>query len=530
MIPLVMILVSGLICEVSSQEAPLWGRFETSVVNLRSYTNPFTDVELVAAFIRPDKSRVLFWGFYDGDGHGGQAGNVWKLRFMPDQVGTWSYECSFSDGTPGKSGRFDCVGEGARPGPLRVDPANPHCWVFADGSHFFARAYTAPELFVAANQTYCTHWIDYFFGTRHRFNLCNANLLNFVGVGEELNWRGTPYKAPDPSQEGRYVAITGSGLFPFLYSGPRPRFDGGSNVDWLRPSIRCWSNVDEILSELEARKVVWFNHWGMLGWEWSGNGRLLVPAAARKAVLRYWIARLAPYWNVTWNIAGEWDELLTPAELDELGTFVKEMDPWKHPLTSHALGTTVDRPWVDFRVQQFAAGTSSDAVTNAGRAAADYANKPVFAFETSWEATPGKLTADQVRTGAWGSVMGGAFYLYAECFEPTLAWGDGRAFGFIEIMNDFLGGLSCWQLKPDHALVNSGSLCLADPGWEYVVYRQSGGVITIDLSGIELGFKTEWLDPRTGVRTPAAAVEGGAKRTFSCPDARDWVLHLQRAR
>ncbi len=88
------------------------------------------------------------------------------------------------------------------------------------------------------------YWIDYFFGTKHRFNLCNANLLNFVGVGEELNWQGTPYKAPDPAPNGTYVTIAGNGLFPFLYSGTRPQFDGGSNVDWLRPSVRCWANVD----------------------------------------------------------------------------------------------------------------------------------------------------------------------------------------------------------------------------------------------------------------------------------------------
>jgi hypothetical protein len=211
-----------------------------------------------------------------------------------------------------------------------------------------------------------------------------------------------------------------------------------------------------------------------------------------------------------------------------VGTFLKERDPWKHPLTSHALGTTVDRSWVDFRVQQFAAGTSADSVTNAGRAAADYADKPVFAFETSWEATPGKLTADQVRTGAWGSVMGGAFYLYAECFEPTLTWGDGSAFGFIAIMNDFLEGLAYWRLKPDHAVVNTGSLCLADPGQEYVIYRQSGGAISVDLPNAAPTFQAEWLDPRTGARKAAAAVEGGARRSFTCPDARDWVLHLKR--
>lgn len=384
--------------EVPSKEVPLWGHFETSVVNSRSYANPFTDVSLVATFIRPDKGRVSFWGFYDGDGHGGQMGNVWRLRFMPDQVGIWSYECSFSDGASGASGVFRCVADGANPGPLRIDPVNPHCWVFADGSHFFPRAYTAPELFVAASQT------------------CRT----------------------------------------------------------------------------------------------------------------YWIARVAPYWNVTWNIAGEWDELLTQPEFDDLGTFLKEMDPWKHPLTSHALGTTVDRPWVDFRVQQFAAGTSSDSITNASRAMADYTNKPVFAFETSWQATPGKLTADQVRTGAWGSLMGGAFYLYAECFEPTLTWGDGSAFEFIEIMNDFLGGLAYWKLKPDETLVNEGSLCLADPGCEYVVYRQSGGTIIVNLPDIGHVFRAEWLDPRTGDRKVAAAVDGGAKQTFPCPDAMDWVLHLRR--
>ncbi len=513
---------------LDAPNVPLWGRFETAVANVHSYSNPFTDVTLRATFTRPDNSRISFWGFHDGDGAGGQTGDVWKLRFMPDHVGLWSYECSFSDGAAGTSGRFHCVAEGAKPGPLRSDPANPRHWIFADGTRFLARAYTAPELFVAANEHHWKFWVKYFFGAKHRFNLCNANLLNFVGIGEELNWQGTPYQAPDLAQDGQFVTIRGNGLFPFLYAGPRPRFDGGSNVDWLRPSIPCWANVDKVLRELEAHQTVWFNHWGMMGWDWSGNGRLLVPPAARQPVLRYWIARLAPYWNLTWNIAGEWDELLTSAEFDALGSFIKEADPWKHPLTSHALRTTIDRPWVDFRVQQFAAGTSSDAVTNAQRAAADFAHKPVFAFETSWEATPGKLTPDQVRNGAWGSVMGGAFYLYAECFEPTLTWGDGGAFRFVEILHDFLAGLAYWRLTPAHALVNSGGLCLADPGQSYVIYRRSGGSFTLDLTNVQptATFNAEWLDPRTGARIAAGPVVGGASPSFTCPDPRDWVLYL----
>lgn len=511
---------------IATQDIPVWGCFETVVMNTRRYDNPFTDVVLDAEFTRPDGSVVSFWGFYDGDGNGGQSGSIWKLRFMPDQIGTWKYVCSFSDGAPGKSGMFNCTSDDAKPGPLRIDPANHHYWVFADGNHFPARAYTAPELFIAGNEIHRKYWIDYFFGRKYKFNLCNANLLNFVGINDLLNWQGTPYKAPDPGHDGKYVTITGNGLFPYLFSGTRILFDGGSNVDWLRPSIKCWTNVDQVIRELEAHKVVWFNHWGMIGWEWGGNGKLLVPKEARKSVLQYWLARLASYWNVTWNIAGEWEELMAPEEFNDLGDFIKQKDPWQHPLTSHSLNTTLNASWVDFRTQQFSAGTSADAIINAKHAVNDYADKPVFAFETSWEATPGKLTADQVRTGAWGSVMGGAFYLYAECFEPTLTWDDGDAFPFVEIMNDFIYGLQYWKLQPNNALVDSESLCLANSGHEYIVYRQNGGIITVDLTSVSGTFVAEWTNPRTGEKASIGTVDGEAKRSFICPDKNDWVLHL----
>jgi hypothetical protein len=127
--------------------------------------------------------------------------------------------------------------------------------------------------------------------------------------------------------------------------------------------------------------------------------------------------------------------------------------------------------------------------------------------------------------------MGGAFYLYAECFEPTLTWGDGEAFRFIEIMEDFFAGMHYWEMRPHHALVNSGTLCLENPGREYVVYRQYGGPIVLDLSNVEPGttFNAEWMDPRCGITTSAGTIKAGAKRSFNCPDGRDWVLHLTRA-
>jgi hypothetical protein len=50
---------------------PLWSRVEFAVTNVRVYRNPFTDVTLAATFTRPGGSTVDFFGFHDGDGHGG---------------------------------------------------------------------------------------------------------------------------------------------------------------------------------------------------------------------------------------------------------------------------------------------------------------------------------------------------------------------------------------------------------------------------------------------------------------------------
>ena len=49
------------------------------------------------------------------------------------------------------------------------------------GCHFWPRAYTAPELFVAGSERQWKYWIKSFFGGPHRFNFCNANLFKSFG-------------------------------------------------------------------------------------------------------------------------------------------------------------------------------------------------------------------------------------------------------------------------------------------------------------------------------------------------------------
>ena len=93
--------------QVWGAESPsigLYRLFEARVENSKPYANKFADVELSATYTAPSGRTCQFGGFFDGDGRGGGdrvTGTVWKLRFMPNELGRWTYVYRWSDGTPG---------------------------------------------------------------------------------------------------------------------------------------------------------------------------------------------------------------------------------------------------------------------------------------------------------------------------------------------------------------------------------------------------------------------------------------------
>jgi hypothetical protein len=67
----------------------LYGIFERATTNTKPYSNPFDYrvIELRMQFTSPLGKRYEFYGFYDGDGAGGQRGKIWRFRFMPNETG-----------------------------------------------------------------------------------------------------------------------------------------------------------------------------------------------------------------------------------------------------------------------------------------------------------------------------------------------------------------------------------------------------------------------------------------------------------
>src|SRR5258708_5150916 len=67
-----------------------WRVVEISFISIKSYAQPFEDIELNANFTGPDGKTITRPAFWDG-------GNTWKIRFAPTAVGIWTMVTTCSD-------------------------------------------------------------------------------------------------------------------------------------------------------------------------------------------------------------------------------------------------------------------------------------------------------------------------------------------------------------------------------------------------------------------------------------------------
>src|SRR5579859_7109613 len=107
---------------INRNDVEQWGIFELALSGSAA-GNPYLDVELGAQFSYKHRT-ITVDGFYDGDG-------VYRVRFMPDTPGTWSYRTrSNSEMLSDACGTFNCVAAAAcNHGPVRV--ANTYHFAYA---------------------------------------------------------------------------------------------------------------------------------------------------------------------------------------------------------------------------------------------------------------------------------------------------------------------------------------------------------------------------------------------------------------
>jgi len=105
---------------------------ELSFQHNGAYRDNFLDVDLDTMLKSPSGSEHRAKGFFYGR-------DLWKVRFRPDEAGTWTYSYTFT-GAGGfrrqGTGTFLCLPRN-EDGQVRRNSENPFRWVFADGKPFF---------------------------------------------------------------------------------------------------------------------------------------------------------------------------------------------------------------------------------------------------------------------------------------------------------------------------------------------------------------------------------------------------------
>ena len=126
-------LIFALVCGSygASEEADIWGAlkkwhkititFAGPEASEDAELNPFLDYRLNVTFTKGSKQYVVP-GYYAADGDAAETsartGNKWRVHFVPDEEGRWSYKASFrrgkdislnNDPKAGKATAFDGV-------------------------------------------------------------------------------------------------------------------------------------------------------------------------------------------------------------------------------------------------------------------------------------------------------------------------------------------------------------------------------------------------------------------------------------
>ena len=546
-----------------SQENPTlnvskWSMYEFAILGHTHFDNPFTKTMLVGQFISPTGKIKIIDGFYDGD-------NTWRLRFVPDEEGEWSYQFQGEGVEILQHGKINCSGSAGN-GFIRIHPHNPFSFSRDDGTPFFPMGDTCYGLH---DDSPITEELRATY-----LKVRRDNHFNFVrmSVGHSHD-----RAIKDPA----YWAWGGTAENPDL-----DRFNPAffRSLDTLLFQMRdCGMNVELLLLNFYRPPFTDIKMW--------------TPARER-LWLQYLLSRYAAFDNIfMWTLANEYEthpdgryRLDVPGDIDwvkETARFIKKHDPYNHLVTVHPVISSTtkgvsprdpfDLPWqiggfygnedaLDVLSQQ--TGTSGEGTGSSGvgvtwneelncwegddlhlveslKADLRY-GRPVLNTENGYEYQKNAPSSrrqvhhtDKVRRTAWRIVCGGGYF--AAGFHGSIGHSD--VWNRIDVPNhytfrvesegadkhlgylyQFFNALPYWKMRPLDDMVGD-AIVFAEKGKVYVAFFPYGGELELDLQ--EIGqMKQKWFNPRTGEFGKETIIQGENTQKFNAPDEKDWVLLL----
>jgi hypothetical protein len=315
------------------------------------------------------------------------------------------------------------------------------------------------------------------------------------------------------------------------YAIGREDYRGATFKNPDQPDPEFYKRLDERIRYMNSKGIIFDM---ILGHDRNHLAEAFPARQQRERYVRYMVARYSAF-NITWQVAQEFEEYQNGRELmKELGTLLKQMDPYQHPRSTHTTSTAsplTSDGWMDYIVYQ-----SSDDQLGAIEHqifAMPFVNSE-FAYEDSGAGRthPHHVDSDTFRRRLWNASMNGQY--------PTL--GNTGTYGSVKLPQDlkyldspgakamsvwfeFMSGNRYWELEPYFDV--DGGRAVALPGTEYIVYvEKPAGPVEVRLEKHD--YDVRWLNPITGESTKLKNFKS-EKYVVEPPDtSHDWVLHISR--
>lgn len=534
--------------------------------------NPFLDFRLKVLFTGPSGQRYDVPGFFDGDGNGGERGDIWRVRFTPDEAGTWRSSASFrvgkevavsldpAEGKPGhfdgESGSFTVVQRDRKAAGFlkwgRLEYVGGHYLKFRDGSYWIKAGADSPENFLAykgfdntpgGRHEYASHIVDWKQGDPDWGNGAGKGIIGALNYLASKNVNCIYFLPMNIGGDGKDV-------WPFVGPIDPEGNPSNDNLHYDISKLRQWEIVFD-----HAQKKGIFLHF-VLNEAEAPNKRELDNAelgVERKLYYREIIARFGHHNALQWNISEEYDLGLNlgAKRVKEFAEYIRAVDPYDHPITVHHAGKSPEPAWLPFVGDKRFSVTSFQyykEIAGYGREVEKWRKKtadgghplPICLDEVRW--TTAENQAEQRKDLVWPTLLSGGHiehFLYERLdtqdfrqFENLWLW-TGYARKLME------ENLPFWEMEPHDELL--GGDAASDPrsqvfakiGEVYAVYladASKGDILHLRSPGTK--FEKRWYNPRTGNLAEEGAVFIADKRTELGPPpdspSEDWVILIRR--
>jgi hypothetical protein len=547
--------------------------------------NPFLDYRLNVTFSRGNKQYVVP-GYYAADGDAAEtsadSGNKWRVHFVPDEEGEWSFKASLRTGPDialnsnpetGKTVSFFVTN-----GTFTIGPTNKtgrdlrgkgflkyvgkrYLRFVETGEYFLKGGADSPENFLA--------YAD-FDGTYDTAELKRKGEAAGVKFIHRYEPHVYDWKAGDPTWKNgkgkgmigalNYLASKGMNSVYFIPYN----IDGGDGKD-----VWPWTNPNEKYrfdcSKLDQWEIV-FSHMDKLGLmlhiiqqetendQGLDGGEL---GRQRKLYYRELIARFAHHLALVWNLGEE--NTNTTSQRKAFCRYIKDLDPYDHPVVMHTYPGKYEECYEPLLGYEYFDGPSLQ-TNDTHNQTVKWIDRSVAAgrrwFVSLDEIGPAHTGVkpdkddywhDEVRDKhLWGHLMAGG---------AGVEWYFGYKFAHNDLnCEDWRSREHMWELT-DYALAffhehlpftemshhdeltsAKNDYCFAKPGEIYAVYLPAGGTTNLDLGSSSASFSVKWYNPRAG-----GPLRTGTIRTISGPGSvaigrppqdnnKDWVVLIKLKR